>query len=239
MQAFLLFVFESVCLIVLSYIFPHEHTAESEALVWKSPLEALRSENAWRGLGDYRVLAVTLVVVMVGFYWWFAGEEYYYPVDGRVTLADGTPVVGAEVVLQTDDPRFNVTLVTDVEGRYAYGTAAALGGAPAGTKYHVRIVPLVRDYLVEMKEDDQGKQVVHQVRASMPSGTVVEERQTDGGTQFVVETREQPIDVEDGKTVKILRATAVPEQYQQFDSSNLEIVVEAGKNHVDLKLAGA
>ena len=43
--------------------------AGSEALVWKSPLEALR--GPWRGLGDFRLVAAVLFAVMIGLYWWF------------------------------------------------------------------------------------------------------------------------------------------------------------------------
>ena len=239
LQAAILFVFESLCLIVLSYIFPHKHTTESEALVWKSPLDALRSENAWRGVGDYRLLAALLVAVMIGLYVWFAGEDYYYPLDGQITLADGTPVVGAKVFLETDDPRLNVELVTDADGRYAYGTAAALGGAPADTKYRVRIVPAACDYLVEIKEDPQGEPTVDRVLAVMPSGTAVERRVVDGKVELVVKTdEEQTVGIDESQLVLTIRATDVPQRFQSFDSSGLQITIEADKNHVDLKLPG-
>ena len=142
LQAFILFVVESIALVVLSLIFPHKHTPESEALVWRSPLEALQAgEKSWRGLGDFRILSALLVVVMLGCYAWLSGEDTYYPIEGRVTAADGTSITGASVFLETDDPRFNVTLITDAEGRYAYGTVKRLGGAPAGTIYRVRVEP--------------------------------------------------------------------------------------------------
>jgi hypothetical protein len=186
------------------------------------------------------VLSVALVVVMVGFYWWFSGEEFYYPVDGQVRLADGTPVVGARVILQTDAPRFNANLITDLEGRYAYGTKKALGGAPAGTKYRVRIVPFERDYVVQMRTDDEGRQILDQVLGVMPAGTPVEERVTDGRRQLVINTaKPQTIDVEKGQKVEVRRANAVPERYHAFDSSGLELTIEARKNHVDLELTGA
>ena len=53
--------------IVVSIFKPHVHTVESEALVWSHPLEAL-SGKAWRGLGNYKVLALLLFIVMVALY---------------------------------------------------------------------------------------------------------------------------------------------------------------------------
>ncbi|HIQ20730.1 MAG TPA: sodium:solute symporter [Planctomycetes bacterium] len=239
LQAFILFVLESILLIVLSYVFPHRHTPASEALVWKSPLEALRGRNMWRGLGDYRLLALLLVVVMVGFYWWFAGEDFYYPVDGQVRLADGTPVVGARVYLETDDPRFNAALVTDAQGRYAYGTAKQVGGAPAGTRYRVRIEPAARDFVVRMAEGDLGKGAIAEVLAVMPPGTAVSRRVIEGDRQLVIQTvPPQTLRLEKGAHYEVLRATPVPKRYQRFETSGLELVVQARKNHVDFELAG-
>jgi len=254
LQAFLLFVLESIALVILSFVFPQQHTAESESLVWKSPLEALRGENTWRGLGDFRLVAAALVVVMVGFYVWFAGQDTYYSVAGRVTLADGTPVVGARVVLETDDPRFDAALVTDVDGRYAYGTATALGGAPAGTAYRVRIEPRATDYVVRMKADAPNR--VDAILAALPPGTDVEERTVDETTRsllfleatqtkrlLVVETTpETTVPLDEGARWTILRATPVPEKYQQLDTSGLSFTVEpepmftTQRRHYDLRL---
>jgi SSS family solute:Na+ symporter len=64
-----------ICLVVqalISAVIPHQHTSQSEKLVWSNPLEALRSENAWRGIGDFRILAALLFVVMIGLYVVFA-----------------------------------------------------------------------------------------------------------------------------------------------------------------------
>jgi SSS family solute:Na+ symporter len=228
LQAFLLFVLESGLLVVLSYIFPHKHTEESQSLVWKSPWEALQSKSTWRGLGDYRVLSIVLIVAMVGLYVWYSGEDTYYSVTGQVTLADGTPVVGAQVFLETDDPRFNATLVTDPDGKYAYGTATVLGGAPAGTEYRVRVVPLYQDYVVEMRRSLQGAETAGQVLATIPAGTPVEEQSAGGKTQLVVKAeKERTIDVPDGVKTVVRRANDVPEEYQRFDSSGLRITVEA------------
>jgi len=56
---------------VISLIAPHQHTPESEKLVWSNPLEALRSPG-WKGIGNYKILAALLFVVMVILYVLFA-----------------------------------------------------------------------------------------------------------------------------------------------------------------------
>lgn len=255
LQAFLLFVLESVALVVLSFIFPHKHTAESEALVWASPLEALRSEKTWRGLGDYRVLAVLLVVVMVGFYYWYAGEDTYYSVDGQVTLADGTPVVGAEVTFQCDDPRFNFSRTTNAEGRYVCATKQRAHGAPAGTRYRVKIVPKA-DLIVRMEEvvaEKDGKEVksekVAEVLYAVPKDAKIREEtltksvEMDDGwsmrlhkdvysfTTKVTGDKGQPslttVHVPRDEGVRIISATELPAKYQTFDTSGLSCLVEA------------
>ena len=71
MSTFYLFVIDSVILVVISSFKPHEHNAESESLVWKSPLEALRGP-AWKGIGNHKYLAGLLFVVMVVLYAIFA-----------------------------------------------------------------------------------------------------------------------------------------------------------------------
>ena len=71
MVAVYLFLACSIVLVVVSIIKPARHTPESEALVWKSPLDALRGD-CWRGIGDYRVLAAVLFAVMVALYCVFA-----------------------------------------------------------------------------------------------------------------------------------------------------------------------
>ena len=193
MQAFILFVLESVGLVILSFLFPHKHTAESEKLVWKSPLEALRGGTTWRGLGDYRVLSVVLIVTMVGMYVWFRGQDTYYSVDGQITLADpqealaggtpaGTPVAGAEVFFDCpEDETFSFSRFTDADGRYQCATKHLVAGAPAGTEYRVRIVPRM-NLIVEMKEVEEekdGKPVktlkADKVLYKVPIGTPIEE----------------------------------------------------------------
>jgi SSS family solute:Na+ symporter len=72
MSAFYLFAACSVILVVVSLLRPHQHTPQSERLVWANPLAALKAENAWRGLGDFRILAGLLFVVMIALYAVFA-----------------------------------------------------------------------------------------------------------------------------------------------------------------------
>ncbi len=71
LSAFYLFLVCSFIMIVVSSFSPHQHTAESEKLVWKSPIEALRGE-AWSGFGNYKLIAAMLFVVMVVLYITFA-----------------------------------------------------------------------------------------------------------------------------------------------------------------------
>ena len=67
MATFYLFVICSVILGVVSWLSPHQHTEQSQRLVWAHPLESLRFQG-WRGLGNYKWLAALLFVVMVGLY---------------------------------------------------------------------------------------------------------------------------------------------------------------------------
>ena len=71
MSAFYLFLVCSGILITASIRFPHIHTEASNKLVWKSPMDALRGP-AWRGLGNYKLLAGLLFVVMIALYIIFA-----------------------------------------------------------------------------------------------------------------------------------------------------------------------
>ncbi|WDF81340.1 sodium:solute symporter [Mucilaginibacter sp. KACC 22773] len=70
MMAFYLFV---VCLclqVVLSYMYPVQHTKESATLYWKSPWEPLRGV-ARSGLGSYKVLSVLLIGIMAVLFYIF------------------------------------------------------------------------------------------------------------------------------------------------------------------------
>jgi SSS family solute:Na+ symporter len=71
MATFYLFVVCSLILAVISYLKPHVHTAESEALVWKNPLAAIK-DAPWTGLFDYRVIAGVLIAAMIVLYVIFA-----------------------------------------------------------------------------------------------------------------------------------------------------------------------
>jgi SSS family solute:Na+ symporter len=71
LSAFYLFLACSAILITISLLSPHKHTPESEKLVWKNPMDALRGE-AWRGIGNYKFIAGLLFVVMIVLYIVFA-----------------------------------------------------------------------------------------------------------------------------------------------------------------------
>lgn len=70
MMAFYLFVACVVLQVSLSYYFPVQHTAESNTLYWKSPLEPLQ-DKGWKGIGNYKVLSLLLLAVMVVLYCFF------------------------------------------------------------------------------------------------------------------------------------------------------------------------
>jgi SSS family solute:Na+ symporter len=53
--------------VILSYIFPVVHTAESEKLYWKNPLDPLRSVG-WKGIANYKFHAALLLCIMVVLY---------------------------------------------------------------------------------------------------------------------------------------------------------------------------
>ena len=55
----------------ISVMAPHQHTPESERLVWSNPLDAVRSPG-WKGIGNYKLLAAVLFAVMVLLYATFA-----------------------------------------------------------------------------------------------------------------------------------------------------------------------
>ncbi len=62
-----------ICLlmqIILSYVYPVQHTKESAVLFWRSPLEPLQ-HRGWKGLGNYKTLSVLLLLVMGTLYWIF------------------------------------------------------------------------------------------------------------------------------------------------------------------------
>jgi len=67
MTAFYLFLLCSAILLGISWLRPHRHTLESEALLWDNPLRALEFRG-WPGLANYRFLAGLLAAVMVALY---------------------------------------------------------------------------------------------------------------------------------------------------------------------------
>ncbi|MBN2476452.1 MAG: sodium/solute symporter [Pirellulales bacterium] len=235
-SCFLLAVFESVVIFTCSLIWPHRHTDDSEKLVWKSPLDALRGAHG-RGLGDYRFWVAGVLVAMIGLYWYWWGDQPYYPVQGRLTLADGTPVVGAEVRFECDQAILNFTDVTDADGAYSYASKGRAGGAPAGTAYRVAILPKM-NLIVRTDPDDPDKvtEVLYEVPVGTDIGeeTLSEEREIEGGWKtkvykeiyaFALAGREKPVHVPRGEHIKILRATPIPGRYSDFDSSALTLTV--------------
>ena len=67
MVTFYLFVICSFILVVISYLYPHDHTAESEKLVWRNPVEAFQ-DKGWKGLGNYKFLSITLFAIIIVLY---------------------------------------------------------------------------------------------------------------------------------------------------------------------------
>lgn len=231
LSCFLLAVFESVLIVVCSLIWPHQHTQESERLVWKSPWEALR--GPFRGLSDYRVWAAAVLVSMVGLYWYWWGDRDYYPVQGTVTLADGTPVVGAEVIFDCDEDILDFKSVTNHQGQYSYASKGRAGGAPAGTKYRVRIVPKM-DLIVRLDPRDPDKdKILYRVPIDTPvkEEVLAEEKAFEGGSytdvySFTPQGADKPIHVPRGEGIKLFPVTRrIPPRYSSFDTSELALTV--------------
>ena len=63
MMAFYLFCICLAMQVMFSYLYPVQHTAESQTLYWKSFLEPLRSPG-WKGIGNYKFLSAILFVMM-------------------------------------------------------------------------------------------------------------------------------------------------------------------------------
>ncbi|MGF7232851.1 sodium:solute symporter family transporter, partial [Arachidicoccus sp.] len=70
MMAFYLFCICVLIQVVFSYIYPVQHTTVSAQLYWRSPMEPLRSKG-WKGLGNYKVLSILLLLVMTILYYKF------------------------------------------------------------------------------------------------------------------------------------------------------------------------
>jgi SSS family solute:Na+ symporter len=70
MMAFYLFCVCVVLQVSFSYIYPVQHNAESSQLYWKSLWEPLRGSTS-RGIGNYKVLSVLLLVIISILYYIF------------------------------------------------------------------------------------------------------------------------------------------------------------------------
>ena len=68
LQGVFLFFVCSAIMVVVSLRWPHEHTAESSALVWKSPWEAFESPG-WPGLANYKFVAALLISLLLAIYY--------------------------------------------------------------------------------------------------------------------------------------------------------------------------
>jgi len=72
--AFFLFVACVVIMIVSTFAFPEPFKPEAKVLVWENWREPLRGQAGGRGLGNYRVLTVTILAVFVALYLIFADK---------------------------------------------------------------------------------------------------------------------------------------------------------------------
>jgi SSS family solute:Na+ symporter len=70
MMAFYLFCACAIMQIILSYIYPVQHTEQSKKLYWNSIWEPLKSPG-WNGIGNYKFLSAFLLVIMGVLYWFF------------------------------------------------------------------------------------------------------------------------------------------------------------------------
>ncbi|MES2454248.1 MAG: sodium:solute symporter [Bacteroidota bacterium] len=70
MMAFYLFCACVAMQVTLSFVYPVVHTRESAELYWKSPLEPIKAKG-WPGIGNYKFLSATLILVMSVLYYIF------------------------------------------------------------------------------------------------------------------------------------------------------------------------
>ncbi len=70
MMAFYLFCACLVMQVTFSFVYPVQHTAQSEGLYWKNWREPLQGAR-WRGIGNYKFLTFVLLGVMVYLFWTF------------------------------------------------------------------------------------------------------------------------------------------------------------------------
>jgi solute:Na+ symporter, SSS family len=69
--AFFLLIACILLMIIASHLFPEALKPEAKQLVWEDWREPLRGEAGGHGLGNYRILTVTVLSVFVGLYFWF------------------------------------------------------------------------------------------------------------------------------------------------------------------------
>ncbi|NIG54486.1 sodium/solute symporter [Chitinophaga sp. Cy-1792] len=70
MMAFYLFITCVILQVILSYVFPVQHNAASSTLYWHNIWQPLGIKG-WRGIGNYRLLSVLLLLLMTILYWVF------------------------------------------------------------------------------------------------------------------------------------------------------------------------
>ena len=71
LASFYLCVLCGLIIVAASYIFPEPLKAEARPLVWEDWREPLRGKAHGHGLGNYRILAVVVVLVFIGLYIFF------------------------------------------------------------------------------------------------------------------------------------------------------------------------
>ena len=87
--AFVLLVICVAIMVATTLIFPEPFKAEAKLLVWENWREPLRGEAGGRGLGNYRVLAVLILVVFIALYFSFFADQ----INLRVHENDFLPAV--------------------------------------------------------------------------------------------------------------------------------------------------
>jgi SSS family solute:Na+ symporter len=232
-SGFGLFCICSAILVFVSLFFPHRHTEESEKLVWKNPLEPLQGQ-AWPGIGNFRFLAALLFLIMCGLYYVFAGGDSYYGVNCSVAV-DGRPSRGARLVFECDEPVYDFSAAADKDGRFIFPTGEKAGGAPAGTKFRIKIEPVAQ----VVRLDKDGK--VAKVLATVSPGTTIDVKEKDGKTIVTMIDKEDEKTVFDGKLpdgekIEIIAAAELDEKYGGFETSGLSMTIEEGVNTADFKL---
>ncbi|MDB5141137.1 MAG: sodium solute transporter superfamily [Mucilaginibacter sp.] len=70
MMAFYLFCFCVFIQVFFSYIYPIPVNGITSGLTWASPFESLKSPG-WNGLGNYKLLSLFLLVIMITLFWVF------------------------------------------------------------------------------------------------------------------------------------------------------------------------